>query len=224
MTEAFKLDKKFVADIKAGNPLEDADFKRVGMENAELRKQWAAISNEAMKLVSPAGALGLPESLDAARIRHAIPDEAFRVHCLFSRVYIYQLPLPDVSGGTFGGGSMLFMPGTMKARERHEANRGVIVSAGLRALDCLRSNGVDLGHIVTFCRLAPWKHRVGIADGKEIDLLVLQANDITGSETLTQDLREGAVSIDVSADGQHMFMDKNGRQWSPVDPELPQEY
>lgn len=212
------LDENFVRSMKAGEKISDLDLQRVGLENTELRKQWALLSEEIAQRVSPPGALGLPPTLDAARCSHGIPDEAFRTQAAFERVLIWQLPSLEMGGDTYGGGPIL-MAETTKARDRYQAPRGVLVSAGLKALDALRSHGMDLGHVVTFLHMAPWKYRVGFVKGQEQSLLVLQVGDIMGSETLATSIRAGHVHITGGCGEPHTY-DSTPR----VDPHQAEDY
>jgi hypothetical protein len=148
-------------------------------------------SGEWAKYISPPGALGLPAKLDHNRCKHGIPDSVFTVEALFDRIFVWQLPrvFGDVIEGT-----MLIKPETARQREEESTPRGVIVSAGLKALDNLRSNGVNVGDVVNFIRLSPWKLTLQEIAGVEVNVLILRDGDLIASEDLVRARALGAVS------------------------------
>lgn len=122
---------------------------------------------------------------------------------VFDRIFIYKIP-----GEEKLEGSSIIMPGNAF----HNADRGVLVYAGLRALDELKSHGIDLGHIVWYARLSPWQRRyagVGLQEGRAAigDVVVLRASEIVGSEDLWRETwEEGKYEIAYDSDNnQHYF-------------------
>lgn len=166
--------------------------------------------------MSPKGALGLSTLLDERRLEYGITDKAFEAQAVYDRVFVFQLPM--VHGDKFEGSS-LYMPDTTKHREMNGAPRGIIISAGPLALDSMRSNGVDLGHIILFVNAAPYHIRYDTIGGKFKNLIVLTAGDVVASEDLTQNLRKRVVRIAprTTATGTlcHEFIDENGKPWIP---------
>lgn len=150
---------------------------------------------EAIKAnMSPAGALNLPPLLDARRLGYGLPDSAFTVQAGFESVYIWQIPI--YSGETVTATSKIIKPQAMMDREKKESPRGIIVSAGLTALDALRSHGMDVGHIVTIIKLAPYRVYFGIGDTGKFDwLLDLRVGDIHGSLDTADLLRSGKLKL-----------------------------
>lgn len=142
--------------------------------------------------MSPEGSLGLPELLDKRRLEFGIPDDAFRAQAAFERIYIWQLAT-EVE--TYGRNSRIVIPDEYASKRRDSTPRGVVLSAGLRALDVLRSNGMDVGHIVRFIRYTPFKMTLAIIDGLHFDVLVMNVGDITGSEDLRDKLRSGLLEV-----------------------------
>jgi hypothetical protein len=182
------------------------EWDRVQKEDAALRAH-----------MSPAGALGLPELLDARRLEHGIPDEAFGLACAFGYVLVWQIS--QAEGETYGDTSIIMTDRT-KEREKQEAPRGIVVSAGLAALDGLRSNGIDLGHTVLFSRNIPYRARIAIIGAHSYHLIVLQSGDIFASEDLArqQILGKSEVAISTDADTQfdyHYHADADGKLWKP---------
>lgn len=172
--------------------------------------------------MSPAGALGLPKLLDRRRLEYGIPDGAFRLSCAFDRIYVYQLEWDNKE--TYGDTSIV-KPDSKRARDRTESPRGVLIAAGLRALDALRSNGFALGHIVGLIELAPYRVECDTVDGRSHQILIMNAGDLIGSEDLAEQIKNRTVriveqSID-TPDGvkvQHVFVDENGKSWNPAMP------
>lgn len=178
--------------------------------------------------MSPKGKLKLPPLLDKRRIEWGIIDSAFDTTCGYDRIHVWQIPETDKSE-TFIEGGRIITPETAKRRIDDEASRGVLVSAGLTALDNLRSHGFDLGHIVRFVRLAPWRIRIGSIEGMEMQVLVMRDGDLTASEDLTQALRRGQCEIKAIRDRKtgaqrHVYVDRKGKIWAPQMPWIADDY
>lgn len=178
--------------------------------------------------ISPLGALGLPKLLDHRRIQYGIPDGAFRWQAGYNRVYIFQVALDNQD--TFGS-SGLHKPEQTKAREREEAPAGILVSAGLKAMDVLASNGYQLGHLITFLRMAPFRLPIGTIAGKSQYMIVAQVGDICGNEDLMNQLRGREARIvakEREVDGvtvkEHVLIDPDGKTWNPISPDIDFDY
>jgi len=189
-------------------------------ENETKRKEILRFDAATRRKMSAKGKLGLPKLLDQRRIDYGITDGAFRVAMSFDRVLIYQIP--EHQGETFMEGGAIVMPDQARDRIKHECPRGILIGAGARALDQLRSNGIDLGHIVWFINSQPWRLYFDFIEGKRISALPMNCGDIIGSEDLQQGLRDGKVKI-VSKENEHgvtehMFVDEEGKAWSPQIP------
>lgn len=131
--------------------------------------------------LSEPGKLNLPPLLDYRRQKYGIIDDAFHYggQCAYDRLLVWQIPLWE--GATFGKTKIL-MPETTKDAESQTAPRAIIVAAGLMALDHLRSNGMDLGHIVTFANQGHWRLRIGEVGGNYQYLIILSSGDVVSSE------------------------------------------
>jgi hypothetical protein len=162
------------------------------------------------------GTMGLPKLLDAKRVKYGIPASAWSSQAVFNKILVWQLPIDEAA--TYGGG-LIVKTDERKARERNEAPRGVIVSAGLQALDELRSHGVDIGHTVHFTHTAPFRKRLPSIAGKEPSLVILHSGDIFDSEELADNLRARKCRIvDRVVNGvtEHFYCDENGKSWTPA--------
>lgn len=166
--------------------------------------------------------IGLGPLVDIKRKRYGIPDEAFFNQCpAFNKILVAQIP--EEEGETYGGG-VIIKTEIAKTRELVEAPRGVIVGAGLQALDVLRSNGMDIGHTVGFTRLAPFRRPFATIGGEKLTLIVLVAGDIVDSEDLGAQLRARKVRVIAKQNDEgvriHQYIDERGNLWSPVEAEM----
>lgn len=186
--------------------------------DAREREQAERRSAVMRKRMSPPGALKLPQLLDERRLEYGITDGAFVHHALFDRVYLWQIPMQK--GDRFESDSLIHMPESVQQREKSRAPQGIIVSAGLLALDQLRSHGVDLGHKILFCHAAPYHIRYESVLGLEQHLIIVLAGDIIGSEDLATNLRNREVRYlarRTETSVEHTFIDENGKPWLPAD-------
>jgi len=180
---------------------------------------------EVRKYISPKEKpLGLGSLVEQKRLKYGIVDAAwFGQHPLFNRVLVWQLP--EEEGDTYNGG-LILKTETQKKRELVEAPRGVIVGAGLGALDVLRSNGADIGHTVGFTRLAPFRRPIGVFAGVPLALIVLHVGDLVDSEDLGSQLKSRTVRVlgkELEGVTRHHFVDANGKAWTPVEAEMPED-
>lgn len=193
--------------------------ERMQMFSPEQIKDFERKSEIIRARMSGPGELGLPWQLDKRRIEWGITDNAFAVQAAYDRILVYQIPPRQYAKGTFGTDSRIQMPDTSKDARTRSAPRGIIVSAGLRALDELRSNGMELGDIVMFNIVQPWKVDYDVLDGKSQGLLVMHTGHLIGSEDTARRLKEGAFSVSTEkVDGQevHIYRDRNGNAIIPV--------
>jgi hypothetical protein len=180
------------------------------------------IEKELKRRMAKRGKLGLPPTLDARRLKYGVPNGAFKIAPIYDTVYVFQLPTAD--GTTFQEGGAIEMPQAAMQQIVNESPRGLLVAAGLRALDELRSNGVDVGHIVQLHRLSPYRLYVDTIAGYRFTLVMLRAGDIRGSEDLQAALAAGECKVVFDEKiAQHVFVDKKGKRWNPVLPWLPDD-
>lgn len=185
------------------------------------------------RLAGP-GELGLPDLLDRRRLEFLIPDEAFREQPLYDRIFIYQISMWKTD--KYGDG-LIEMPEIVKDAEKFSNPRGVLIAAGPIALDEIRSNGADLGHVVTFIKLAPWRLQVAAHRGRDEHILIMRSCDLIASEDLARQLREGALAIapfKVERDGRafttHVIREELYTESTavpvrhPMQPSIPEDY
>ncbi|MEE9219981.1 MAG: hypothetical protein V3U34_00390 [candidate division NC10 bacterium] len=171
----------------------------------------------------------LSKMLDRRRLTHAVPDGAFKRIPTFDNVMVMQLS--DNPDEEHFAGTGIIKPVMSERKEKEEAPRGLLIGAGLSALDALRSNGIDLGHFVSFIRQAPWHMKVDTVATHGIYCLVLRAGDIKGSEDTMTWLVEGKLQIrtrDEDGVKVHYYVkfDEDGTPtvWNPTEPFLPDDY
>ncbi len=184
-----------------------------------VRKTRDEIRREAILSHMSKGTLGLGKLVDEKRWKYGIPDEAFFAQSpAFNRVLVVQIP--EDESDTYGD-TGLVKTEAAKKRDLVEAPRGIIVGAGLQALDELRSNGIDIGHTVGFVRLAPFRRPYATIAGERVSLVVLVSGDIVDSEDLGANLRSRKCRIVAKPNEEgvmvHSFVDENGKAWNPVE-------
>lgn len=157
---------------------------------------------EIRKLQSPLGKLGLDPILDERRLKYAAPDAIWQAHASFDKILVWQIIEDEETDGKVAGTS-LYAPATAKRRNREETPRGLLCSAGLKAMDVLHSNGMRVGDIVHFVRLAPYRRPVFKHAGLSLHVMCLNVGDIVDNEDLAKRLRSGEMKIVMSAEGRH---------------------
>lgn len=170
-----------------------------------------------------------PALLERRRMQYLVPNGAFKQAAAFDRILVWQLSQDD--SDTFGDTSII-RPEASQKKAEEEAPRGILICAGLNAMDTLKSNGIDLGHIVTFIRHAPWHMKIDTVEGHDFYVLMLRAGDITGSEDLAKAMCAGECRIEMSEtkheDGvvvrEHFYVDNDGKTWNPTMPFIGDDY
>lgn len=195
------------------------------MFSAEQIAEFEKASVSIREHMSPPGALGLPPLLEARRMEWGITDGAFDCQAAYDRILIFQIPQKGFEKGMYGGESRLIVPENAQELRKRQAPRGIIVSAGLKALDELRSNGMELGDIVMFNHVAPWRVETDVIGGKMHYLLVMHTGHIIGSEDTARRLRNGELKLTTPgmAKVDHMYETEDYTA-PPRTPEMSEEY
>jgi hypothetical protein len=142
--------------------------------------------------------------LDEAIEKYRIPQWPYEA--VYDRIIVFSVPEEKATRETYTPGGLIVKTEARKDYEEAETPRGVLVSAGLGALDVLRGHGIGLGHMVWVARLSPWRHEVDRdADGKPIEFLFLRVGDIVGSETLQEALKRKSVWVENGDSGKHVY-------------------
>lgn len=194
------------------------------MVRAKLTEFVALWEREIDKHVAAPGTFNLPPRLEQRRLEWKVPDGVFRVSpgTLYDRILIYQIPLLSEcreDGNKIGGAAgLLWKSEQTKEKETREAPRGIIVGAGMKALDSLRSHGVDLGDIVYFAKNTTYSIQVDYIAGKWERVSLAREGDLILSEDVALGMRTGAIHVEqverVGEDGvtrtEHLLVDGKG--------------
>lgn len=195
-------------------------------EKAERKAREMLEREESAKAaMAPPGALKLPPLLEEKRLKYNIPDCYFQHQATYDRCLCFQLEDSKYLGTT------LELADTTKDWQRMMSPKVVIVSAGLLALDNIRSHGIDLGHTVIINQMTPYRFEGGVVNGKVQRILIIRDGDICASEELSRDMQTGRCRVDAKMvkgkDGsefaQHFFVDKDGKTWDPQTPWIPDD-
>lgn len=171
--------------------------------------------------MSPAGALKLTPHLDKKRLDHGIIDGCFDTCAEFDRILVYQLP---ASEHTFGN-SGIIMPQASAKRVAQETPKGVIVSAGLGALDVLKTSGQEVGDTILFIKQGMWRIVCGWVRHVEVHLMVLSVGDIVSNQDKAKRLREGDIRmLWLEETNEHVVVDRFGKQFKPRSPWVGADY
>ena len=192
--------------------LADALRKHNDQENSLVQRSIVArqIADKLEASLKPRGYYNIPPLLDERRFQYAIPNGAFEQFPVFDKVYVHQIPTTERQ--TYSAGGSIIMPEARQAYERNTAPRGIIVSAGLQALDSLRSTGIDLGHIIRFKKFSPFIQTVDEIDGHELQVMVIRDGDIVASEDLAKAYHQKLVSIINVAEDAHGYDHRFARE------------
>ena len=175
--------------------------------------------------MAPLGGLHLENELERARWKYFIPDGAFELQAVFDRVFIYQVDSMEFKVAR--PGSKIITSTVTSDNLRTSNPEGVLVSAGLPALDQLMSNGIRLGDKVAFCQNYIWRKKVDwTSDGREEYIATLLAGDIVGSFDLNDRLSDGTFSLSHTAPTRdnpviHHYVDhENECEWLPQESDV----
>lgn len=190
-----------------------------GEVRVELRDTELDAAKKRTKLIrermSPEGALHLPPKLEAARQKHGIPDGFFRTAAGFDRIFVF--PLDPFDQDEKIPGTSLYRPQLTKQKDLQEGYRGVLISAGLTAMDRLMSHGYELGDVVMTNKNVPFARRVEQLEGFDMFVLVMRDGDLAGNETLQADILAGKRRV-VDEGGPegyiHQVAERDGDGWS----------
>jgi hypothetical protein len=152
----------------------------------------------------------------------------FDAACAFDRIYVYQIPPQDVIDRAKKAADSpltVAMSAGWNHMEQDRAHRGIIVAAGLSALDHLTAHGMGLGHIVNFAFFSILRHYPD--EDKNESLVPLHAGQVISSEDTQRLLREKKIKVvrRETPDGvRHVYRLENGDEYLPEIPWAPKEY
>lgn len=168
-----------------------------GEPKVDLRDHELEKATHRTKLIrekmSPPEVLKLPAKLEAARQKWGIPDGFFKYAAGFDRIFVF--PIDPFDQDEKLPNSFLYRPQVTKQKDLQEGFRGVLISAGLTAMDRLMSHGYELGDIVMTNKNVPFARRMELLEGEPMYVLVMRDGDLAGNETLQEDIRAGRRRI-----------------------------
>lgn len=121
---------------------------------------------------------------------------------VFDRIFVYPLEAADQPETTAGGIVL-----AQQTKAKYGAQRGILVMAGMKAVEQLYSHGINIGDVVITARLSPWERSYISRDKRPHKVLVLRASEVVASEDLYNqyetgdfamclDPRDGSVTLD----------------------------
>lgn len=125
--------------------------------------------------------LGL-ELLTKRVFEYKIP--AWPGQALYERVLIFKIPEESTASDEIdiGDGHKLVKPETRVGVDVSRCPRGIIVSAGLRAMDIMRAQGMELGELVWFAPHVPFRFVVKQRSRQDDEFSFMNVGDIILSE------------------------------------------
>ena len=215
MSDYIKLSNDKAADNRAALEQRMGDLESAYLKQRELVRDL----NEREY---PAGHFKhLPKLLDQRRLEYDIPPGVFQIQPIYDRAFLWVIKETWEEGSKIGS---IWIPDAAEDRMITQTVRSVLCAAGPLALDQLRSNGVDLGHIVKFTEHAPYAIKVGRVGTQEPRVHVVRAGDVIASEDLAENLAAGRVGFSYE-NNEHLLVDESGQKWAPEDPGYqPDEY
>jgi hypothetical protein len=181
--------------------------------------------------MSPPGALKLTPLLEKRRLEWEIPDGVFKRAggALFDRILISQIdPIAKTAElSKKMGNGLLWKPDKRRDSDMRSAPRGVLVGAGIGALDVLRAHGVALGHIVFFAKNTTYTIPCDEVGGVETRVSIARVGDFICSEDVAEQYFTGEIRVEVveTSDDQgvthcqHFLVTKDGKRYNPVLPD-----
>ena len=197
MSKMSQMEQK-VQKILGINPEED-ELKTLADNQRKLFLVAESIEKKLKESLKPLGYYNIPELLDSRRLQYLIPNGAFEIAPAFDRIWIWQISTTE--GETYAKNGKIVMPEQIIAARRQTAPKGILISAGLKAMDALYSTGIEIGHIVMFKKLAPFCMPVEEIDGHPLTVMVMRDGDIEGSYDMATAIneRKGRI-VNIGAD------------------------
>jgi hypothetical protein len=184
------------SDLVKAEPPKEAKIELVDHDYERAKKRTELLKTR----MSEPEWLRLPPLLEERRKKYGIPDGVFKVEATWDRIIVFPIDLFDGEQAqkTTGG---IWKPATTQLRDQQEGHRGILISAGLTAMDRLASHGYELGHIVHTNKNVPFARRCEQFEAFEVYYLAMREADLLGSEDLREQLRTGEAKIvDVGGD------------------------
>lgn len=201
---------------------------KVNEEAYEYVKQGQANDMVALaeryKAMAPPGALRLEviwgkdeaRLLEAARFKYAIPDGCFTSIAEYDWVHVFCIPEFDEQ--KLNPGTHIERTASQEDASWVASSRGIIVSAGLKALDQLRSHGMGVGYTVGCVRPTPYRDKADIVQARPQWLTLYRAGDLHKSETTLAMILAGELKIEYVEGVGHCYRRPGEDPVVPVEP------
>ena len=116
----------------------------------------------------------------------------------FARILVFRIPDKAAKRDTFVEGGSIVKPETTRSNDEFRSPRGVIVSAGLQAMDVMRGHGMQLGELIWMSSYTPWRFEIDTKeDGKPVEFYFMQVGDISLSEDLLAARKTGKLKVEL---------------------------
>lgn len=124
----------------------------------------------------------------------------------YQTILIYRIPDEAAARDTYVPDGLIVKPDDVKANTKFRSPRGIIVSAGLQAMDILRGNGMQLGEMVWMSSWTPFRFEVDTGkDGNPVEFYFMNAGNVTLSEDLLRARQAGNIRVELR-DGKHQLV------------------
>jgi co-chaperonin GroES (HSP10) len=156
-------------------------------------------------------------ALAAARLKYGIP--ALPYGPMGASVIVFRLPLPSMTAGGLhiphvwtdtmeGTGNPLEPKKEIVGRAAPEP-KGIIIGAGLAAMDIMRDAQIEFGDIVYFAKYAGWETEVSRdPENTGKDIIQMKVQDLLGSADMLERTLGPKARYEVVYDeetGEHMY-------------------
>lgn len=145
--------------------------------------------------------------LDQRRREYSIP--MWPGQAMYGRIIVYRIPDKAAERKKYNEGGIIEMIDDVADNKKWHAPRGVIVSAGLLAMDILRGNAIGLGDMIWMASHTPWRFEVDseVKNGKveSTEFFFMQAGDVVLAEDLFEKVKAGTVLPVLGATGKHHY-------------------
>lgn len=134
----------------------------------------------------------------------------------FDRVLVYSLPDEASASEKYlidGKESAIIKTDEARTNQSLRSPRGIVVSAGLGAMDKLHCHGMKLGDIVWLAPHVPYRFQVGNnKDGKPIEFLFCYVGDICLGEDIGERIANGTITVERNENNEHVYVWKDEKK------------
>jgi hypothetical protein len=135
----------------------------------------------------------------------------------FERIIVFQIPAEADAQEKIGS---LFVPQKTRDAQLAKSPRGIVVSAGLKALDIMYSHGMELGEMIWLASWSPFRVQTEVkSGGATVEFFFMSVGDIILSEDMKARFASGEVYLQLQGDT-HVIV-RDGKQLPlPVAPDV----